>query len=27
MAGFVGPKDIFSNKEAIFRLFEPQEKD
>jgi 2-methylcitrate dehydratase len=25
MAGFAGPKDIFSNKEALFRLFEPQE--
>ena len=27
MRGFIGPKDIFRNKEAIFRLFEPTEGD
>ena len=26
MAGFVGPKDIFTNAEAVFRRAEPQEK-
>ena len=27
MAGFVGPKDIFTNPEAVFRRAEPQKKD
>ena len=27
MAGFIGPKDIFRNPEAIFRFFEPTEED
>jgi 2-methylcitrate dehydratase len=27
MAGFAGPKDIFTNKDSLFRLFEPQEQD
>jgi len=27
MAGFIGPKDIFRNPEAIFRQFEPTASD
>jgi 2-methylcitrate dehydratase len=27
MAGYTGPKDIFTNKEALFRIFEPQEEE